>query len=170
MKVFRSMVLDAPVARVWAAVRAFDAVVDWNPGVIAARMESGSPTAVGSVRHLDIADGTVFRETLLAHSDLEHFYAYDIVAGPLPCRDYMSTHRFIPITEGDRTLGIWQAEFECNRDDEARLDEIVGDGIYVAGMNGLNEYLVRNAARGESEFNGPSPAFLKGPGTEAADP
>ena len=169
MKVFRSMVLDAPVARVWAAVRAFDAVVDWNPGVIAARMESGSPTAVGSVRHLDIADGTTFRETLLAHSDLEHFYAYDIVEGPLPCRDYMSTHRFIPITQGDRTLGIWQAEFECNRDDEARLDEIVGDGIYVAGMNGLNEYLVRNAARGVSEFNGPSPAFLKGPGTEAAD-
>lgn len=66
MKVFRSMVLDAPVAEVWAAVRAFDAVVEWNPGVIAARMESGSPTAVGSVRRLDIADGTVFRETLLA--------------------------------------------------------------------------------------------------------
>ena len=40
MKVFRSMVLDAPVARVWAAVRAFDAVVDWNPGVIAARIDA----------------------------------------------------------------------------------------------------------------------------------
>ena len=150
MKVFRSMVLDAPVAQVWAAVRAFDAVVDWNPGVIAARMESGSPTAVGSVRHLDIADGTVFRETLLAHSDLEHFYAYDIVEGPLPCRNYMSTHRFIAITEGDRTLGIWQGKFDCDPDDEARLDEIVGDGIYVAGMKGLDDFLVRNAARSGS--------------------
>ena len=141
MKVFRSMVLDAPVAEVWAAVRAFDGVVDWNPGVIAARMESGSPTAVGSVRHLDIADGTVFRETLLAHSDLKHFYAYDIVEGPLPCGNYISIHRFIPITEGDRTLGIWQGTFDCDPDDEAKLDEIVGDRIYVAGMKGLNEYL-----------------------------
>ena len=155
MKVFRSMVLDAPVTRVWTAVRAFDAVADWNPGVVAARMESGSPTAVGSVRRLDIADGTVFRETLLAHSDLEHFYAYDIVEGPLPCRNYISTHRFIPITEGDRTLGIWQAEFECNRDEEAKLDEIVGDRIYVAGMEGLSEYLARNAGRSVSDGDGP---------------
>ena len=140
MKVFRSMVLDAPLAAVRAAVRAFDAVVDWNPGVVAARMESGTPTAVGSVRRLDIADGTIFRETLLAHSDLEHFYAYDIVAGPLPCRDYVSIHRFIPITEGDRTLGIWQGTFDCDPDDAAELDDIVGERIYVAGMNGLNEY------------------------------
>ena len=154
MRVFRSMVLDAPVAQVWAAVRAFDAVVDWNPGVIAARMESGSPTAVGSIRHLDIADGTVFRETLLAHSDLEHFYAYDIVEGPLPCRNYISTHRFIPITEGDRTLGIWEGEFDCNRDDEAKLDEIVGDRIYVAGMKGLNHYLARKLHRSAPSLRG----------------
>ena len=163
MKVFRSMVLDAPVAQVWAAVRAFDAVVDWNPGVVAARMESGSPTAVGSVRHLDIADGTVFRETLLAHSDLEHYYAYDIVEGPLPCRSYISTHRFIPITEGDGTLGIWQGELDCDPDDEARLDEIVGDRIYVAGMRGLNEYLVRNAGRCAFGGDERSAAFLTSP-------
>ena len=141
MKVLRSMVLDAPVAEVWAAVRAFDAVVDWNPGVVSATMESGTATAVGSIRRLDITDGTVFRETLLAHSDLEHFYAYDIVEGPLPCCNYVSIHRFIPITEGDRTLGIWQGTFDCGPDDEAELDDVVGERIYVAGMNGLNEYL-----------------------------
>jgi len=47
MKILRSMVLDAPVAEIRAAVRAFDVVVDWNPGVIAARMESGSPFRSG---------------------------------------------------------------------------------------------------------------------------
>ena len=133
MKVFRSMVLDAPLAQVWTAVRAFDAVVDWNPGVVAARMESGSPTAVGSVRHLDIADGTVFRETLLAHSDLEHFYTYDIVEGSLPCRSYISTHRFIAITEGDRTLGLWHGEFDCDRD-PARNTESMSIGTRRFGF------------------------------------
>ena len=127
MKVFRSVILEAPIAEVWAAVRAFDGVVNWNPGVTAARMETGSPTAVGSLRHLDIVDGTIFRETLLAHSDLERFYSYDIVEGPLPCSNYISTHRFIPITEGDKTLGIWQGAFDCDPKDEAKLDEIVGD-------------------------------------------
>ena len=141
MKVFRSVILEAPIAEVWAAVRAFDGVVNWNPGVTVARMETGNPTAVGSVRHLDIVDGTVFRETLLAHSDLERFYSYDIVEGPLPCSNYISTHRFIPITEGDKTLGIWQGTFDCDPKDEAQLDEIVGDRIYVAGMKGLNDYL-----------------------------
>ena len=47
MKVLRSMVLDAPVAQFRAAVRAFDAVIDWSPGVIAVRMESGSPFRSG---------------------------------------------------------------------------------------------------------------------------
>ncbi len=141
MKVFRSMVLDAPLDRVWAAVRAFDGVVNWNPAVTGARMETGGPTAVGSIRHLDIVDGTVFRETLLAHSDLERFYTYDILESPLPCRNYVSTHRFIPITEGDKTLGIWESRFDCAADQEASLEEVVGDQIYVGGMKGLNDYL-----------------------------
>ncbi len=145
MKVFRSVVLDAPLARVWAAVRAFDGVVNWNPAVTGARMETGSSTAVGSIRHLDIVDGTVFRETLLAHSDLEHFYTYDILEGPLPCSNYISTHRFIPITQGDKTLGIWEGRFDCAADHEASLEETVGDRIYVGGMMGLNSYLKGSA-------------------------
>ena len=63
MKVMRSVILEAPIEVVWAAVRGFDQVVNWNPGVIAARMESGTATSPGSVRHLDIVDGSVFRET-----------------------------------------------------------------------------------------------------------
>ena len=141
MKVFRSMVLDAPVERVWQAVRAFDGVVNWNPGVSGAHMESGGATAVGSIRHLDIVDGTVFRETLLAHSDLEHFYTYDIIESPLPCSGYVSTHRFIPITDSSQTLGIWQSEFECEPDKALELEQIVGDQIYIGGMRGLNNHL-----------------------------
>ena len=141
MRVFRSLILEAPIDRVWQAVRAFDGVVNWNPGVVAARIVSGSSTSVGSLRHLDIVDGTVFRETLLAHSDIEFYYSYDIVEGPLPCSNYISTHRFIPITEGNTTLGIWESAFDCAPEDESQLDGIVGDQIYVSGMRGLNEHL-----------------------------
>ena len=141
MRVFRSAVIGAPIDRVWAAVRAFDGVADWNPGVTGARLETGSPTGVGAIRHLDIIDGTVFRETLLAHSDLEHFYTYDILESPLPCSNYVSTHRFIPITRGDRTLGIWESRFDCAVDQEATLEHVVGDQIYVGGMLGLNDFL-----------------------------
>ncbi|MBT8435018.1 MAG: SRPBCC family protein [Gammaproteobacteria bacterium] len=141
MKVMRSVVIDAPITEVWAVVRNFDGVVNWNAGVTAATLESGSPTQVGAVRKLDIADGSVFRETLLAHSDLEHFYTYNIIASPLPCRNYVSCHRFIEITDGDRTLGVWQGEFDCAEADAAELDAIVGDMIYLAAQQSLNQYL-----------------------------
>ncbi len=141
MKVFTSVIIDAPIAQVWALVRAFDGVAGWNPAVEAARMESGSPTSVGSIRRLDIADGAVFRETLLAHSDLERFYSYDIIESPLPCSNYVSTHRFIPVTDGDKTLGIWQGEFDCAAEDASELRAIVGEQIYRDGMRGLNDTL-----------------------------
>ena len=141
MKVMRSVIIDAPIARVWAAVRNFDGVANWNPGVAAATLESGRPTEVGAVRKLDIVDGSVFRETLLAHSDLEHFYSYDIIESPLPCRNYRSCHRFVEITDGNRTLGIWQGEFDCADADAANLETIVGDQIYLAAQQALNQYL-----------------------------
>ncbi len=141
MHVFRSMILDAPLPRVWAAVRAFDGVAAWNPGVKAARLETGKPTETGALRHLDIVDGTVFRETLLAHSDVEHFYTYDIVDGPLPVTNYVSTHRFLPITATNQTLGIWESRFDCAPGDAAQMDKVVGDEIYLGGMTGLNAYL-----------------------------
>ena len=141
MKIMRSVIIEATIDTVWATVRNFDGVVNWNPGVVAARMETGTPTSVGSIRHLDIADGSVFRETLLAHSDLERFYTYDIIEGPLPCTDYVSTHRFIPITDGDMTLSVWSGEFACNAIDEESLNAIVGNQIYRDGMRGLNTYM-----------------------------
>ena len=141
MHVFRSMLIDTPLDRVWQAVRAFDGVAAWNPAVSAARMEIGAPTATGSIRHLDIADGTVFRETLLAHSDTDHFYTYDILDSPLPVTGYVSTHRFLAVTHTNQTLGIWESRFECDASVAEEMDKVVGDAIYIGGMTGLNDYL-----------------------------
>lgn len=141
MHVFRSMILDAPIDRVWQVVRGFDGVSAWNPGVTKARLEIGTPTATGTIRHLEIADGTVFRETLLAHSDAEHFYTYDILESPLPVTDYVSTHRFLPITHSGQTLGVWESRFACAANVANEMDAVVGDSIYIGGMNGLNAYL-----------------------------
>lgn len=141
MHVFRSMILDAPIGAVWQAVRTFDGVAAWNPGVVSARMETGTATSPGSIRHLDIADGAVFRETLLELSDLHHFYTYDILECPLPVLNYISTHRFLPITATDQTLGIWESRFGCDAEIADEMARIVGDDIYIGGMTGLNEYL-----------------------------
>jgi len=141
MKVKRSVIINAPIEKVWAAVRKFDGVDKWNPGVVAAKMEFGHPTEVGSVRKLDIADGSVFRETLLEHSDLETYYTYNIIESPLPCTEYVSCHRFIEITDGNKTLGVWQGEFECAENERENLELIVGDSIYLQAQLALNEFM-----------------------------
>jgi len=144
MKVMRSVVIEAPIDKVWAAVRDFDGVVHWNPGVAAATLEQGTSTQVGAVRKLEIVDGSVFRETLLAHSDLERSYTYDILESPLPCTNYIACHRFVEITDGDKTLGIWSGEFDCAEADVESLTEIVGDGIYRNAQRALNQWLQEN--------------------------
>lgn len=141
MHVFRSMILDAPVDQVWSVVRAFDGVAVWNPAVVKAHMETGSATSPGSIRRLDIVDGSVFRETLLELSDTARSYTYGILDSPLPVRNYVSTHRFVPITHTDQTLGIWESRFDCDVEQEAELADIVGKQIYIGGMAGLNEFL-----------------------------
>ena len=141
MHVFRSMIIDADVRRVWASVRAFDGVKNWNPGVLEATLETGAATDIGTIRKLDVADGSVFRETLLAHSDAEFFYTYDILESALPVINYVSTHRFVPITHTRQTLGVWESRFDCAADLEAEMDKVVGDAIYIGGMTGLNTYL-----------------------------
>jgi len=141
MHVFRSMIIDAEIERVWDAVRDFDGVANWNPGVVKALLDTGAPTATGTIRTLHIPDGTVFRETLLAHSDAERFYTYDIIESPLPVTGYVSTHRFLPITQSGQTLGIWESRFDCAPDVAIELDRLVGDTIYIGGMTGLNQFL-----------------------------
>ena len=143
MYVFRSVIIDANIDTVWKTIRDFDGVVHWSTGVTGARMESGNATTIGAIRYLDIVDGTYFRETLLAHSDIAHYYTYDIVDGPLACTNYVSTTRLIQITDGDKTLGIWEGTFDCDPADETILEEIVGDQIYLAGLRDLN-----NAVKG----------------------
>ena len=141
MKIMRSVVIDAPIELVWNTVRRFDGVAAWNPGVVAATLESGKPTEVGAIRKLDIADGSIFRETLLAHSDLERFYTYDIIESPLPCSNYVSRHGFVEITDANRTLGIWQGEFDCAAADAEELEHIVGELIYLNAQLALNQFL-----------------------------
>ena len=141
MHIFRSMVIDAPIGRTWAEVRAFDGVAAWNPGVDRAVLENGAATETGTIRRLEIPDGSVFRETLLAHSDVEHFYTYDILESPLPVANYVSTHRFLPITASNQTLGIWESRFDCAPEVANEMDALVGDTIYIGGMIGLDRYL-----------------------------
>jgi len=142
MKVMRSVVIDAPIDKVWATIRDFDGLASWNPGVAVATLECGHSTSVGAIRKLDLADGGVIRETLLAHSDIERSYTYDILESPMPCTNYVAKHRLIEITDGNKTLGVWEGEFDCDAADTELMEKTVGEMIYLGAQKALNHYLL----------------------------
>lgn len=87
-RIFVSSVVEAPVEKVWATIRRFDAVAEWLPFVKSSPIEDGrDPTHVGCVRVLTQAEGEVFREVLVALSDAERSYSYTFVSSPVPVRN-----------------------------------------------------------------------------------
>lgn len=143
-----SSVIDAPIAQAWEAVRRFDAVAELLPFVKSSPIEEDrEPTAVGAVRVVTQADGAVFREVLVAHSDAEWFYSYTFVGSPIPVRDHRTTLRLRPITDGNRTLGEWSSHFEIAPDREAKLVGML-EKNFLAGLRALDSLLGRTASRG----------------------
>jgi hypothetical protein len=128
---FASGLVDAPVERVWALVRAFAAEATWHPLVAASSLEggkdgedgpgggagapadAGAGTAsgqvagapVGAVRVLRLRDGATLRERLVAASDDDHTLTYRIEASPLPVTEAEVTIRLRPLTAGASRAG-----------------------------------------------------------------
>lgn len=76
--------LDA--ARVWALVRDFDAMPQWNATVRQSRIEDGPADRVGCRRVLVFDDGGVWTHQLTGLSDEDRMLQYRIVAAPQPMR------------------------------------------------------------------------------------
>ncbi|MGD8430797.1 MAG: SRPBCC family protein [Ectothiorhodospiraceae bacterium] len=139
-KVYTSSVIDAPADRIWSLVRDFNALPQWHPAIADSRIESGMPSdRVGCVRNFHLTDGGNIREQLLALSDYEYSCSYSILASPMGVENYIATLRLTPITDGDRTLAEWTAEFDCDPGREQDLAEQIGEGVFQGGFNALKE-------------------------------
>lgn len=138
-RILVSSVVDAPVEKVWAMIRRFDAAAEWLPFVKSSPIEDGSdPTRVGCVRVLTQTDGQVFCELLVALSDAERFYSYTFVGSPVPVRDHRTTLRVLPITDGNRSCVEWSSRFEIAPEHEAQLVELMNRN-FLAGLRSLAE-------------------------------
>lgn len=136
-RVFVSSVVDAPADRVWETIRRFDSVREWLPFVKSSATEDGGdPTRVGCIRVLTQTDGEVFREMLLALSDVERFYSYTFVSSPVPVRNHCTTLRVSPITDGSRSYVEWSSAFEIDKQYEAQLVNLMNSN-FLTGLRSL---------------------------------
>lgn len=141
MYLFKSAIIDAPVAHVWRVLRNFDSVPLWSSDVTEAIIEDGGPAdRVGCIRKLTLPDGRFFRETLVALSDADNSFSYDIVESPLPVSNYVATQRFTPVTTTGQTFTAWAVNFEVSDEDAAEMREVVGVAIFESGFNGMKDF------------------------------
>ncbi|HEY1289931.1 MAG TPA: SRPBCC family protein [Burkholderiales bacterium] len=119
-KSYFSTVFEESAHDIWAAIRDFSNY-RWAGVVADTRMEDGKAgDAVGGVRNVRI-NGGVIRQRLLAHSDLERSYTYELCdPAPFPVSNYRATLRVTPVVDGSRAFVEWWATFDCAADERER--------------------------------------------------
>jgi hypothetical protein len=99
IRAYRSAVINAPIEKVWPTIRDFNALPSWHPAIAKSEIEGGlSSDAVGCVRSFSMKQGGHLREQLLALSDVDHAFTYNILASPIPVKNYVATFRLTPVT------------------------------------------------------------------------
>jgi hypothetical protein len=137
-KVIRSAILDVSVDRLWAVLRDFNGHDQYHPIVATSMIERGhSSDKVGCVRRFTLQDGSELREQLLALSDIEMTYSYCLLETPIPLFNYVAHVRLLPVTDGNRSFWHWEGRFTTPPGREAELAQMVGDGVYAAGIEAV---------------------------------
>ncbi|MBI1206247.1 MAG: SRPBCC family protein [Azospirillum sp.] len=142
-RLFRSTVIDAPLARVWPVIRDFRGLSDWHPAFADCVIEDGVPgDRVGCVRRFELADGGgTLREQLLALDDQRKLLAYTILSSPVPITNYVSVMRVVSVTDGDRSFLRWSCDFDVKPEDAAAMEDLLGNGVYQGGFDALKAML-----------------------------
>lgn len=139
--VFISAVIDAPIDIVWSTIRDFNDLPKWHSMITHSEIVAGRPgDAVGSVRDFTLANGAELKEKLLSLSDIEHWISYSIEDSPLPIVNYVASLSLEEITEGNQTLGRWQAAFDIPLQEREETEDLVAT-IFRTGLSDLNELL-----------------------------
>ena len=120
--------LEAPIERVWQAVRNFGDVRAWAPEAKVLGVEGEGE---GAVRRIDTPGG-VFVERCEAHDDGGHCFSYRILESPAPFRDYVAVVKLSALGK-DRCAIEWSCEFRADGPSAESLRGVV-ENTYRQGF------------------------------------
>lgn len=140
--VYVSSVIDAPIDAVWTHIRDFNELPRWVPAVADSRIEAGLPSdRVGCIRNFNLHDGGNLREQLLALSDRDYCFTYNILDSPMGVQNYVATLQLKRVTDGERTFAQWHAEFNCAPERAEELIAEIGTDVFQAAFDNLKRQL-----------------------------
>lgn len=133
---YASTVIDAPVAEVWRHLRDFGNIDAYYPPTETIGID-GSGDKVGTIRTARHREtGQIFREQLVALSDVEHHQSYTQLEFP-PVKNCVITVRLRPVTVPSATFIEWYCDFDVVDGDEDQLIEFIVTGVYEVCFEGL---------------------------------
>jgi hypothetical protein len=143
LKVYVSSVIPAAVDKVWKLVRDFNGLAKWSHLVKESHIEEGLPSdKIGCIRNFTMHDGGNVIEQLVALSDPDHKLVYTIIKIGIPVKNYMSTIRLRPITDGNQTFMEWSTEFDVTEPGrEQEMMTFLAKDVYLASMTALKKAL-----------------------------
>ncbi|MBB6262493.1 uncharacterized protein YndB with AHSA1/START domain [Paenochrobactrum gallinarii] len=160
-KAYASTIINAPVQRVWAEVRDFNALPNWNPAIVESEIEGGqSADEVGCIRSFTLADGTHVRERLLSLDDSRYCFTYNFEKPAFPVKNYRAGMDLIPVSKTGGTFVQWWAEFDEAAEDAGKYIEIISKHVFAAGLAALAKKIggQENTAGADALWQGLRPA------------
>jgi mxaD protein len=147
LKVVKTVNIQAPVDKVWNAIKDFDSLNKWHPGFAKDEIVKGGDNKPGTERKLTVKDGPSFTEELLAFDEATHSYRYRIIESPLPLRDYVSHISVKPDGKGGSKV-TWSGTFKRKSTSETPPEAENDDAavklittVYEAGLANLKKML-----------------------------
>ncbi len=147
LHVVQSVVIKAPVDKVWGASKDFDGLAKWHPALDKDELVKGSNNAPGAVRALSLKGGGTIKEELTAFDEATHSFTYRILESPLPVSAYSATFTLKP-GKGATTVIRWSARFKrknpADNPPDDQTDEAakkVITGIFSSGLANLKKQL-----------------------------
>jgi len=147
-KVTKSVVINAPAAKVWQLIADFCAIKDWHPGIAQCSAEGGNEAGAKRTLRLGAADGPTIVEELQLYDAATMTYKYRILQtdnAVLPVTTYSA---FLSVKDnGDATsTAEWRSGFyrafpnnnpPAELSDEAAVKAVTG--AYEAGLANLKK-------------------------------
>ncbi|MCY1254205.1 Polyketide cyclase / dehydrase and lipid transport [compost metagenome] len=149
---YTSWIIEAPVEQVWALVRDFNGLPNWNPGIVESVIEDTvASDVVGAVRSLKLANGASGRERLLALDDRRYQVMYNFELAPLPLDNYVGRIDLKPLSDGTRTLAIWHSTYDERPDNEVPFKGVLENDVFAGGFRSMAAKLAELPSTGEAD-------------------
>jgi Polyketide cyclase / dehydrase and lipid transport len=131
-------IVDAPVEKVWSAIRSIGGLDRWFPVIDSCRVDG---QGVGATRTLGLVGGGEMRDRIVEIDEAERRFRYERFELPFPVENYRGMVQARARAD-HRSEIVWGIQFEVAVEKRGELVAFI-EGAISDGLDGLEQELTR---------------------------